>query len=150
MPSTQTNFKGNLIQMSLYRHLTTSLPRQKTNLLKRGVLSLRAADREACFVPLPQCFGEGARGWGFSFADLLIAEMLSTNRIQREFLFNNCILSQNQISNSANHPKITNLFKPRHVKTPLSKWRGIGGEVSRRRYATPRLAFLLPRVPCAA
>jgi hypothetical protein len=64
------------------RRAVTSRRRQ------RGVLSLRAADREACFVHLPQCFGEGARGWGFS-----VAEMLFTNRIQREFLFNNGIQS---------------------------------------------------------
>jgi hypothetical protein len=30
----QTESKGNLIQMALYRHLTTSLLRQQTNLLK--------------------------------------------------------------------------------------------------------------------
>jgi hypothetical protein len=30
-----TKFKGNLIQMSLYGHLTTSHPHQKTNLFKR-------------------------------------------------------------------------------------------------------------------
>jgi hypothetical protein len=71
-----------------------------------GILSLRAADTEACFVPLPQCFGEGARGWGFS-----VAEMLFTNRIQREFLFNNCIQSQNLSSASKHQRQKTNLFK---------------------------------------
>jgi hypothetical protein len=55
--STFTNlFKRTLIQMSLYGHLTTRHPRQKTNLFKLfaflpslakrgGVLSLRAAER---------------------------------------------------------------------------------------------------------
>jgi hypothetical protein len=79
-------FKRTLIQMSLYGHLTTSHPRLNTNLFKLlGIM-------------FPSPFGEGLG-------------VRSTNQIQREFLFNNHICSQNEISRLSKCPKTTNLFK---------------------------------------
>jgi hypothetical protein len=47
----------------------------------------------------------------FIFCFCWNAETLSTNRIQREFLFNNRICSQNFFSRLSKCPKTTNLFK---------------------------------------
>jgi hypothetical protein len=52
---------------------------------------------------------------------LLITDYATdTNRIQREFLFNNCIQSQNLFSASKLSRQKTNFPKPRRVKSPLS------------------------------
>jgi hypothetical protein len=56
----------------------------------------------------------------FVIAELLTscnAEALHTNRIQREFLFNNCILSQNLFSASSPSRQKTNFLK--HFSAPL-------------------------------
>jgi hypothetical protein len=51
-----------------------------------------------------------------------------TNRIQREFLFNNCIQSQEFSSASKPPRQKTNLLKRRPAFTPLSmQWGGVGG-----------------------
>jgi hypothetical protein len=62
---------------------------------------------------------------------LIVNYASETNGMQREFLFNNGIHSQNDSSASSHPRQKTNLFK-RFI--PLSKWRGVRGEV----------AFILP------
>jgi hypothetical protein len=92
-------------------------PRQKTNFFKQKLLSL-------CFCSLPQCFGEGL-GMGVRAAD--------TNQIQREFLFNNCIQSQNISSASKPPRQNTNLFKQKSPSPSTSlrvQWGGARGGVS--------------------
>jgi hypothetical protein len=67
----------------------------------RGVLSLRAADTATCVT----CAVRG----------VLSLRAADTNQIQREFLFNNCIQSQNISSASKYSRQKTNFLKPFHL-----------------------------------
>jgi hypothetical protein len=64
---------------------------------------------------------------------LITTETERTNRIQREFLFNNGIQSQKFLSASKHPRQKTNLYKQRCAVTPLSivslrtLWGGVGG-----------------------
>jgi hypothetical protein len=96
----QREFDSNVAIRTFEFCLASKHPRQKTNFFKpifsswslcRGVLSLRAADSGKLHL----CF----------------AEMLHTNRIQREFLFNNAIHSQNPIPASSPPARKPNFLK---------------------------------------
>jgi hypothetical protein len=63
-------------------------------------------------------------------ARLLITNTaIITNRIQREFLFNNCIQSQEFSSASKHSHQKTNFYKQISALLSSPKWRGVGGEV---------------------
>jgi hypothetical protein len=52
----------------------------------------------------------------------LFDELLPTNQFQREFLFNNRIWSQNEISYSSHQTKFTNLFEQRRLAKASAKF----------------------------
>jgi hypothetical protein len=64
---------------------------------------------------------------------LITGYAAETNRIQREFLFNNGIQSQNFFSSVSQCPLESNLLKPKRFQAPLSivslrtLWGGVGG-----------------------
>jgi hypothetical protein len=88
----QREFDSNVRIATFDIFLASSHPRRKTNFFKQFAL-----------LPLLAKRGEG---WG---EGMLRA---NTNRIQREFLFNNGIQSQKLFSCLSQCPKMTNLFKP--------------------------------------
>jgi hypothetical protein len=95
----QTNFDSNVAIRTFEFSSASNLRAKKQIFSNRGVQSLRAADS---FPPCPlRLCGEKS-----------FTELLHTNQIQREFLFNNHICSQNQISRLSRCPKTTNFFKP--------------------------------------
>jgi hypothetical protein len=113
----QREFHSNVRIATFGASLASSHPRQNSNFFNRELLSL-------CFCSLPQCFGEG----------LGMGVRAETNRIQREFLFNNGILSQNTFPASKHPRKKTNFFKQlaeisRRNKTPSPSGKGLRGQL---------------------
>jgi hypothetical protein len=99
-----TNFsKRTMIQMSLYGHLTTSHSRHQTNFYKLSLSLLPLPRLRGDVLSLRAVKGLGERGYVFR---------TDTNRIQREFLFNNCIQSQKFISYLRCYSENTNFLKP--------------------------------------
>jgi hypothetical protein len=93
----QREFDSN-VAIATFEFLLASKPsRQKTNLFKLLALFLCAS--------------------ALSFYLLFFADLLHPNRIQREFLFNNCIHSQKYSSASKQSRQKTNLLKQRRAVT---------------------------------